>query len=157
MKPTKIYFQKKYFPAQYQSEDYGIELELGECDSIEEAFKQARETVFNEFKKANPQITWSENTYDCKVEKFVPQPNDFYVDFGAVKSIPRSESSAHEKDDINVPESEINKYWYEKKSTLEEQIRDCNTLDELHTFEMIANMNPKLKEIYSQRHAEIYE
>src|SRR6185312_8273882 len=69
MKPTKIAFTKKYFPEQYHGEDYFIEYILDEDDTIEDAFKQAKQDTFICFKNNNPQIQWNDEVINVDYSK----------------------------------------------------------------------------------------
>jgi hypothetical protein len=137
MKPVRIYFQKNFPTAQFQNEHYGVEIELEQGDSVEQAFKEARNICFNQFSNDNPQIQWHEDMKGV----FNSNAND--------KPILTPSYLKYDPQHITIEETPIN------KGTIEEQIVACTTDKELKSFEMIARMNPKLIELWSKKAKEL--
>jgi len=140
MKATKIYFQKNFSVGQFQNEHYGIEIELEQQDIVEDAFKEARNICFQQFKKDNPQITWNEQQQerDVSIMKTIRHLNNL-------------NPSPQHYQPIEIPEPTIG------KGTIEEQIEAFNgTEDEFKKdWYYIAGMNKKYKPLYEQKLKEL--
>ena len=139
MKATKIYFQKNFSVGQFQNEHYGIEIELEQQDIVEDAFKEARNICFQQFKKDNPQITWNEQEQE--------------KDISVVNYKNNSEEEVYKRAYANpaIPTETIG------KGTIEEQIEAFNgTEDEFKKdWYYIAGMNKKYKPLYEQKLKEL--
>jgi hypothetical protein len=140
MKPTRIYFQKNFPTAQFQHENYGVEIELEQGDSVEQAFKEARNICFNQFQKDNPQITWNEQERDIPIIETIRHLNNI-------------NPPAQSYNPIEIPETLVNK-------TIEEQIQSCTSIEgenQLKSFEIFASMNKKYKPFYDKKLKELQQ
>ena len=70
-------------------------------------------------------------------EEFHRESNNFPMPFQTETSIPAT-----------IPDIQITK---EEPKSLEDQIKDCFTKNQLQEFRLIARMNPKLQEVYDNR------
>ncbi len=141
MMPVKIAFTKKYFPEQYHGEDYYIEYILEEGDTLQDAFKKAKEETLQCFKNNNPQIQWypeviQVNSKHWNMNEVLPL---------SAKHMDESFAKIIKENPPQISENQI------QKGTIEEQIEACTTLKALKEFELLAGMNKKYKAVYDEK------
>lgn len=73
-KANKIYYQRNFPIGQFLYEHIGIELIVEQGKTVDETIKEARELVFENHKKNNPQVEYSE--IDIPITKLVSPVNE---------------------------------------------------------------------------------
>ncbi len=158
MKITSITIDRNFHVSnddRFLMEKISVTAEVSEGEFVPSVIDNAREIIVQNFKAAYPKVEDSLNFHVVR-----DYSNNLSNSNGWTKApMPTTEPSAKLNDpyykgtgtkftDDYLQETGELKSEKINKGTIEEQIEACTTLEELKTFKLVAEMNPKLLLIY---------
>lgn len=137
----------------YLKERITATVQLDDTDNEQMAMNMARQQLVKNFKLAYPNV-YTYLNFDEVIQKTYSElgldtptlSNKWQeITHDSTKIIPTH---------ISNPITGIN-LDSEKPPTLEEQIQSCETIEQLRGWQLIANMQPKLKELYENKYKQL--
>lgn len=115
-------------------EKISLPIEQQEGEDIHTAINRTRETIISNFKAAHP---------------YIEEQLNFHV-VRQVNNKAATTTSINGDSEFHKPYVAGETYTGTPmtKKSIEEQIEECTSIEELKTFKIISDMNPKLRELY---------